>query len=139
MALQIDRGIENLKSYLQGTKGQKINIEPWVGNMVLDIHSRLTMSHDFAATDLGPKLHPIVSKMHSAVTVIQYCTQLQYLPKFLISLPKLLPQKDIFTVLGNIPPLGPAITARLAKAEHSTEAHDFGKHGRPSNDRKLQA
>ena len=126
MAYHIDRGIEGLKSHLP-LNTARVDINSWVGNMVLDIHTQMTMSRDFAAVDRGSALHPIVSGMHSAVTVIQYCTQLQYLPKSLVSIPKLLPDRDIFTVLGSIPPLGPAMTARLAEDDAQTRREDFSK------------
>lgn len=125
MAGYINRGIAGLQAHLKDGHGPKVDINSWVGNMVMDIHSQLTMSHEAAAVELGSVLHPVVSRMHSAVTTIQYCTQLQYLPTLLTWLPKMLPSKDVFTVLGGIPPLGPAITERLA--EKDIQRNDFGK------------
>jgi hypothetical protein len=77
---------------------------------------------------LGPLMHPVVSNMHSAVTTIQYCMQLSYLPSALTALPGLLlPGRDIFTVLGRVPPLGPAINYRLDSDKPLPDQKDFGE------------
>jgi hypothetical protein len=128
MIALVDRSVEQLKQYLGDQVGSRIDINPWVGNLVLDIHSQLTMSRNLAAIDLGPLMHPVVSNMHSAVTTIQYCMQLSYLPSALTALPGLLlPGRDIFTVLGRVPPLGPAITDRLASDKPLLDRKDFGE------------
>lgn len=128
----IDRGIDGIRSHVASTFSKRVDMHSWVGNMVIDIHTQLTMSRNFAAVNRGPSLHPIVSGMHSAVTTIQYCTQLQYLPKILTSIPKVIPSRDIFTVLGSIPPLGPALEARLLEDEKLIHREDFGKCRSPS-------
>jgi hypothetical protein len=128
MIALVDRSVEQLKQYLGDQVGSRIDINPWVGNLVLDIHSQLTMSRNLAAIDLGPLMHPVVSNMHSAVTTIQYCMQLSYLPSALTALPGLLlPGRDIFTVLGRVPPLGPAINDRLASDKPLLDRKDFGE------------
>lgn len=134
MTSLVDRSVKQLEQYLRGENNPRININPWVGNMVLDIHSQLTMSKNLAAIDLGPLMHPVVSNMHSAVTTIQYCMQLSYLPSALTTLPGLLlPGRDIFTVLGRIPPLGPAINDRLASDKELSDRQDFGEYDTPLN------
>ena len=130
MTALVDRSVEQLKQYLGDQVDSRIDINPWVGNLVLDIHSQLTMSRNLAAIDLGPLMHPVVSNMHSAVTTIQYCMQLSYLPSALTALPGwLLPARDIFTVLGRVPPLGPAINDRLATCSDKPlpDRKDFGE------------
>jgi hypothetical protein len=128
MTALVDRSVELLKQYLGDQVDSRIDINPWVGNLVLDIHSQLTMSRNLAAIDLGPLMHPVVGNMHSAVTTIQYCMQLSYLPSALTALPGLLlPGRDIFTVLGRVPPLGPAINDRLASDKPLLDRKDFGE------------
>jgi hypothetical protein len=128
MTALVDRSVEQLKQYLGDQVGSRIDINPWVGNLVLDIHSQLTMSRNLAAIDLEPLMHPVVSNMHSAVTTIQYCMQLSYLPSALTALPGLLlPGRDIFTVLGRVPPLGPAINDRLASDKPLPDRKDFSE------------
>ena len=123
MSPYIDRSFDALRRHLGDRKESAIDINSWLGNLVLDIHTQLTMSQDLAAIDLSPVQHSVVTNMHKAVTVIQYCTQLQYLPRILTCLPGLIPARDIFTVIGSVPPLGPAISDRLATTD---EQDDFG-------------
>lgn len=131
MTSLVDRSVKQLEQYLRDQDDARIDINPWIGNMVLDIHSQLTISRDLAAIDLGPLMHPVVSNMHSAVTMIQYCMQLSYLPSALTSLPGLLlPGRDIFTVLGRVPPLGVAINDRLASDKQLLGRQDFGEYKR---------
>jgi hypothetical protein len=133
MTALVDRSVEKLEQHLRDEDGALIDINPWVGNLVLDIHSQLTMSQNLAAIDMGPHMHPVVSNMHSAVTTIQYCMQLSYLPSVLTALPGLLlPARDIFTVLGRVPPLGPAINDRLASDKPLSGRKDFGAYERSS-------
>jgi hypothetical protein len=128
MTALVDRSVELLKQYLGDQVDSRIDINPWVGNLVLDIHSQLTVSRNLAAIDLGPLMHPVVGNMHSAVTTIQYCMQLSYLPSALTALPGLLlPGRDIFTVLGRVPPLGPAINYRLDSDKPLPDQKDFGE------------
>jgi hypothetical protein len=128
MTSLVDRSVRQLEQHLRDRDDTRIDINPWLGNIVLDVHSQLTMSQNLAAIDLGPLMHPVVSKMHSAVIVIQYCMQLSYLPTALTSLPGLLlPGRDIFTVLGRVPPLGTAINDRLASDKQLPGRQDFGE------------
>ncbi|KAF2173632.1 hypothetical protein M409DRAFT_15910 [Zasmidium cellare ATCC 36951] len=128
MATYIDRSIELLRTYLSDKQVSTIDIDPWIGNIVLDTHAKLTISQDFGAVELGPIPHTLVTNMHRAVTTIQYCTQLQYLPHALKFLTKLMPSRDIFTVLGKIPPLGTAIAKRIAKEHDESVSQDFVSH-----------
>nr|POE54377.1 cytochrome p450 monooxygenase dtxs2 [Quercus suber] len=132
MTPYVDSGIKRLSEYLNDNNRATADVNSWIGNMVLDMQGELTLSHNFEAVKLGSVQHSMVSNMHRAVTVIQYCTQLQYLPDWLLVLWRLFPSRDVFAVVGSVPPLGPALTHRLSDEPESKGEQDFGTLNRAS-------
>ena len=126
MSTYVGESIQNLKSYAK-EHDEPVNIEPFIGNAVLDIHARLTVGHGFGAVkEEEPRLHFLVRRMHSAVTVIQYCVQLSYLPSAAKSIPSMFGGIDVFSVFGRLDPIGPAITERV-EGDVDPQENDFGK------------
>ena len=126
MSTYVEESIQHLKSYVK-EHDEPVNIEPFIGNAVLDIHARLTVGHGFEAVkEKEPRLHFLVRHMHSAVTVIQYCGQLAYLPSAVKCIPSMFGSKDVFSVFGGLDPIGPAITKRV-EGNVDPQENDFGK------------
>lgn len=121
-----DLSIEILGGHLLNKQPPMIDIDPWIGNLVLDIHAQLTMSQDLEAIKLGPTAHPLVSRMHATVIALQHSSQLVYLPGIFSFIKALLPRVDLFSAVGNIPPLGPALAARLESEPNIRTSQDFG-------------
>lgn len=121
-----------LKRYLEDKGNESIDFDAWMGNLILDIHVKLTIGHEFHAIDKGPSSHALVRTMHNTAKVLQYLTQLLYLPLSLSSLFNLqIFRRDIFTVFSSIPPLGTAITERLERMDTADNCVDLGKESVP--------
>lgn len=120
MSGYIKESVERLRSHMQHDHAP-VNIEPFIGNAVLDIHAKLTIGHDFEAVTEGPRLHSLIKRMHSATTVIQYCVLLTYLPFGLKNLPSLFGGADVFSVFSGLQPIGPAIARRVDRQSDSSE------------------
>lgn len=131
MASYIRRSVQNLKVHVMDSKNSPIDIDSWIGNTVLDTHAKLTINQDFDAVENGQSLHSINKTMHRATIIVQHFMQLRYLPWIIRSLPtmlpRLLPGRDMFSVFGRLPPLGPAITKRMEAGERQDGNADFGK------------
>lgn len=118
----------HLKRYVGNKSDESIDIDAWIGNLILDIHVKLTIGHEFNAIDNGPSSHPLVKTMHKTAKVLQYLTQLLYLPLSLSSLSNLkIFRRDIFTIFSRIPPLGTAITERLERMDAANNCADLCK------------
>ena len=118
----------NLKKYLENKKDDIIDIDAWIGNLILDIHVKLTIGHEFHAIDKGPLSHALVSTMHKTAKILQYITQLLYLPLSLSPLShSRIFRRDIFTIFSKLPPLGTAITERLERMSAADNCMDLGK------------
>ncbi|KAL4898850.1 cytochrome P450 [Aspergillus multicolor] len=127
--------VNRLQRHLGRKRAGTIDIDAWLGNLVLDLHVNLTVGHKFHAVEQGPLAHPLVKVMHRVTTVLQFSTQLLYLPLSRASLSglRIFPRWDLFSVFSSMPPLGPAITDRLARMdagedEDGDEHTDFVHH-----------
>jgi hypothetical protein len=121
-----------LKRYLENDSNESIDFDAWIGNLILDIHVKLTIGHEFHAIDKGPSSHTLVRTMHKTAKVLQYLTQLLYLPLSLSSLSNLqIFRRDIFTIFSSISPLGTAITERLERMDAAENCVDLGKEALP--------
>lgn len=124
----IESFTRNLKVYLENQNNESIDIDAWIGNLILDIHVKLTIGQNFHAIDKGSSSHPLVNTMHKTAKVLQYLTQLLYLPLSLSSLfNSQIFRRDIFTIFNRIPPLGTAITERLERMDAAENCVDLGR------------
>jgi hypothetical protein len=130
MLSHIQTFVKNLGSHLARKADQEItDIDAWIGNLILDIHVALTIGSEFHAIDKGPYSHSLVSTMHKTVTILQYCTQLLYLPLPIIRLfaIPIFSGHDIISTFTRVSSLGTAINERLERMDGAENCTDFGK------------